>query len=287
MGSPVVQFLLESMAAPLILAGLLLTAARRLGPGRWSGIADAGAIIVAVCTTYVLAFGLPADLVFNARAKIMLSALGGLVIGIAVKRWTRSAGCSHIAGTTVVVGMIGIAGAIGIPIWVGLPALLQGRPESLYLAVPIAAALAARWLIIDAHAKAWASRSLIALTLAVGLAAIAAFGKAFSFAELGLSLGSALLAILAINRQQLAVPAALTAAAMLLALFTAILLYGEASPLALCILGTVIGAERLAGLISGGAEAEITTRHTLIFCALPAAVAILIARIDAGPFSIY
>lgn len=275
MGSPVVQLMLESMLAPLILAGLVLIYARGIGQGRFAALAEALAIVLAIGTTYLLAFGWPLDLVFSARMKIMLSAFGALVVGMAIERrvpWAR-------LGLT--------AGAIGIPIWVGLPALAQGRPESAFLALPIAAALAAPSLRDKVSPAPSAPKTLIALTMAFGLAAIAVLARAFSFAELSLSLGSALLAILAISRQQLTAPAAITAAAILLALITALLLYSEASPMALFILGTVIGAERMAALTGSGKGTNTATRGTLVFCVLPAAAAILIARIDAGPFSLY
>ena len=281
MGSPAVQLLLESVLAPFTLAALVLISIRWIGRDRLAAFLQALAVVLAFGTTYVLAFGLPADVVFNAKSKIMLTACIGLAIGMVVEQrpqWAR-------------LGLV--AGAIGLPIWVGFPVIEQGRPEMAFLALSIAAALLAPPLIgkaspdIGTPPGAGVSAILIPLTLAFGLAAIAFFAKAFSFAELCLSLGSALLAIMALSRQRLAAPAAITTAALLLALITAMLLYSEASPLALFVLGIVIGAERLAGLTSGEIAAISATRRTLIFCVAPLVAAILIARIDAGAISLY
>ncbi len=281
MGSPAARLLLESVLAPFVLAALLLMAARWAGQARFAAFLQAPAIVLAIGTTYILAFGWPDEFVPSARSKIMLAAFGGLAIGMILEqraRWAR---------------LVLIAGAIGLPIWIGFPAIEQGRPESALLAIPIIAALIAPSLMgmassgIAAPADAGVSAILIALTLAIGLAAIAVLASAFSFAELCLSLGSALLAILALSGRGFETPAALTTAALLSALITAMLLYSEASPLALFVLVTVIGAERLARLTNGQRSAKTATPRTFIFCLLPAAAAILIARIDAAPFSLY
>ncbi len=275
MGSPAVQLMLESVLIPIVLAGVVLMSARRF-PQERVACAEALAIVLAVGTTYVLAFGWPLGLVFSAKLKIVLSAFGGLLIGMAIEQRTRWARLGLVAGT------------IGIPIWVGFPLIEQGRPESILILLPITAALAVPQLIGKTPTDRGASKTLIALSMAVSLAVIATLAKALSFAELCLSLSSALLAILLISpKPPLGAPAALAAAAMLLALVTALLLYSEASPLALSVLGIAVGAERLASLTSSKEGAEMATRRIFAFCALPAILSILIARIDAGPFSLY
>ena len=128
---------------------------------------------------------------------------------------------------------------------------------------------------------------MIAFAMALGLGMIAVFARTFSYAELALSLASALLAALTIGQRRLAPPALITVAATLLALITALLLYSDASLIALLVLSSVIGAERL-GLVARGESAlEPSMKHIAIFCALPTVAAIVIARIDAGPFSTY
>ncbi|MGI9488947.1 MAG: hypothetical protein ACR2RF_24315 [Geminicoccaceae bacterium] len=280
MGSPAVQVLLESVLAPFTFAALVLIYIRWISQDRLVAFAQALAVVLAFGMTYVFAFGWPADFVFSAKSKIVLTACIGLAIGMVVEqrpRWARF-------------GLV--AGAIGLPIWIGIPVIEQGRPESALLALPITAALLAPSLIantsadIEAPTGAALSKILIALTLAFGLAAIALFARTFSFAELCLSLGSALLAIMAFSHQRLAVPAGVTTAALLSALITAMLLYSEACPLAIFVLSIVIGAKRLTDFTGGKMGAE-TTGRTLIFCLLPFVAAIVIARIDAGPFSLY
>ncbi|MGI9499236.1 MAG: hypothetical protein ACR2P3_04315 [Geminicoccaceae bacterium] len=275
MGPLAGQLLLESLLAPGLLAALVMLLARGSGYGPLAPFAPVLAIALAIGTTYVLAFGWPPGPAVGARAKILLSAVIGLAVGVAIQgriRWYRF-------------GFI--TAAIGIPIWIGLPALQQMNLESVLLILPVTAALAVLPIIGKTAPSASSPQILILLTLTVSLAAIAVFAKTFSFAELGLSLGSALLAILTIDRKPLAAPAVIMAAAMLSALITALLLYSEVSLPALLVLAFVIGADRLARLWTGGRKAHPSIWLVLVFCILPAAAAILIARIDAGAISIY
>ncbi|MDH3662786.1 MAG: hypothetical protein OEU92_22615 [Alphaproteobacteria bacterium] len=286
MGPLVGQLLLQSLLAPFVLAGLIMMTARWFGPhglGQDGGaiIAPALAIAAGVIATYLLAFGWPPILAVSARAKIVLSAIIGLVLGLLVEGRSRRTRYERWARFGL------ITGAIGIPLWIGLPALQQGRPESAFLILPSAAALVAPALFFRGAPSGGTLGLLILLTMTAGLAVIAAFAKALSFAVLALSLGGALLAILMLGREPLALPVVVMSAAMLLALTTALLLYSDASLPALLVLGTVLGAGRLAGASDMSPEAKAPVPRVLVCCLLPAAAAMLIARIDAGPISIY
>ncbi len=270
-----VQFLLESALVPFLVAAALGLAARTTVPDRARAGVLALAVLFAVGATYVLAFGWPSTLALNARTKIMLSAFIGVAIGMAIEhRLPRS--------------MIALAAlAIIIPLWTGLPALQQGRLDSALLIPLIAAALLAPRLMGDCRSWGERPKILTMMALALGLAGIAAFATSLSFAELSLSLASALLAIFLIGPKPTPAAATIVAAPILLALTAALFLYSSASLPALLVLSTVIGAEPLARRSWGREPAPLPTRRVLLYCLLPAAAAILIARIDGGSISIY
>ena len=280
MGSLAAQFLLESLLAPFAAAALLLTLARWLPRSRFAALGPVFAMMLALGTTYVLAFGWPSSHALDARTKILISAVLGAIMGLIVERRDRTSTVMLIAGATAII------------VWIGLPALVHGRPASALLLLPIAVALAALRLFGRGNASDETPPILTMLTLAFGLAAIAVFAKTFSLAQIALSLASALLAVLIFGRPALSSPGAkapveLLTSAMLLALSTALLLYSEANVFAVIILATTLIAGRLASR-SGEAEGGAVSipRH-VVFRLLPAAAAILIARIDAGPISLY
>lgn len=275
MGPLAGRFLLESILAPGLVAGLALMVVRGWSRDRSGRLAPALAIILAVGVTYVLAFGWPPNFAGGARSKVMLSALIGLVVGVALHRRAPWSGHAFTAA------------AIGIPIWIGLPALQLGKPESALLLLPIAAIISARAIGAAGPPPHRAPGILILVILAVSLSTLAAFAKAFSFAEIGLALASALVAILAIERAPLGAPATTVSAFMLLAVTTALLLYSEVSILALSVLALVPAAERFARRGSGSPSTAAPIGRVLVFCLLPAGIALLVARIDAGPISIY
>lgn len=270
----VAEFFLKSLFAPFLAAGLIVTASRHSDHPHLSVVAPAFAIVLALSTTTILAFGWPSGLVLNARTKILISAFVGLGLGIAVERQVR--------GSKLLLTLA----AIGIPIWVGLPTLQQGRWESVLLLLPIAVGLFALMLLDWPGRRNGRLEPLIMPIMTAGLAILAVFAKALSFSALGLALTSALLAILMMGGTSLSVAAAITSATMMLALITALLLFTDISLIALLILSTVLGAERLARLTCRNGEAP-SKRRVLLFCLLPAAVAVLAARIDAGAISIY
>ena len=276
MGPLAARLLLESLLAPFLFAALTTLSIRGLLREAFACLVPAFAMFSAVGITYILAFGWPPSLTMDARMKVMLSAVVGMAVGMALHHRIRGANAGLAIAT------------IGVPLWIGLPSLLLGKPTSALLLLPLAAAALGRSILGDATTRSGSvSRILILLTLAIGLAAIAAFAKAFSFAELGLALASALLAILVTCREPFQMPATLTAAAMLLALATALLLYSGASLPAFAVLAFVLGADRLARASNGNLDAPAPIGRVLFFCLVPAAAAIAIARIDAGPISIY
>ena len=135
MGSPVAQLLLESVLAPFVLVGLVLMSIRLTGHGWFAAYLEAFAVVVALGTTFVLAFGWPADLALSARSKITLAAVGGCVVGLAL--------CGRVRWARIAL----IAGVIGMPLWIGFPALEQGRPESALILLPVATAFAVPFLV--------------------------------------------------------------------------------------------------------------------------------------------
>ncbi|MGI9503139.1 MAG: hypothetical protein ACR2RE_08815 [Geminicoccaceae bacterium] len=270
-----VQFLLESALVPILAAGALGLAARTIVPDRARAGVLALAVLLAVGTTYVLAFSWPSTLVLNARTKIMFSAFIGIAIGMAIEH--------RLPWSTIALAAL----AIAVPLWIGLPALQQGRLESILLIPIIAAALFAPRLMGDCRSWGEPPKVLTMMALALGLAGIAAFARSLSFAELSLALASALLAIILIGPRPLSATAAIATAPILLALTAALLLYSNASLPALLVLSTVIGAEPLARRSSGREPEPVPTRRVLLYCLLPTAAAILIARIDGGSISIY
>ncbi|MGI9421356.1 MAG: hypothetical protein ACR2RA_26300 [Geminicoccaceae bacterium] len=276
MGSLAGQFLLEGLVVPFAAAGLILTVARRFGQSRrLAALGPLLALTLAVGTAYILAFGWPSNPALGARTKIMLSAIIGAIMGLVLERQPQR--------PTLTIA----AGAAAIALWVGLPALQHGRPASALLVLPVALALASLRLFGPKETPNRRPPSLVLPALAVGLAAIAVFAKTFSLAHISLSLASALLAILIVGRAPLGLAATLAASAMLLALATALFLYSQASILALVVLGGTVAAGRLArGSNTIGEDGRSLTRE-VVFCLLPAAAALVIARIDAGPISLY
>ncbi|MEZ5933791.1 MAG: hypothetical protein R3F54_17935 [Alphaproteobacteria bacterium] len=273
MGPLAAQLLLESVAAPLLVAGLVMGAFRLGGDAIDS--APALALVLAFAATYFLAFGWPASHALGSHAKIMLATIVGCSLGIAIDRgiwWSR-------------LGLI--TGAVAIPLWIGLPSLTQQRPESALLLLPVLAAGALTALIGRSGSVERLPTLLTLITLAFGTAVIAVVARTISFAELALALGAALLAILAIGRRPLLVSAIITSALTLLALITALLLYSEASVWSLLMLTLVAGAVPLARLFGSGNRPPTPIGRVLLCCLLPAAAAILIARIDAGSISTY
>lgn len=278
MGPLATTLLLESLALPWLIATLVMSLARSFE--RAAMIAPVLAIFLAVTTTYVLAFGWPTRPVIDAKAKIMLAAPLGLAAGFLIERQAPSARIAAWALTA------------GLPLWVGFPLLQQLELDSAFPVLPIVAGALIVWFFFrttgdERTAQGSAQQLLVLTTLAFGLAAIAALGKALSFAELGLAIGACLLAISMTTRESFGVTAATMAVSMLLALFTALLSFSDASPLALAILAIVIGAVPLARLSGGGQEQAPSFPRVLACCLFPMITAILIARIDAGAISIY
>lgn len=272
----VFELILESLVAPFLIAGFILFGARHLGEARLLALAPALAIVLALGITTIIAFGWPPTLVLNARTKILFSAFIGLALGLAAERHAKS----RAAATAVA--------ALGIPIWVGIPALQEAGLESaLLLLIPVTLGLL---LLIPSSdgpdGSGQRSKALTMLILAAGFAAIAAFARTLSFTALGLALASALLLVVTIGSTSFSTAAAITAAAPLIALVAALLLYTDASLVSVLILSTVIGARWMACFF-GRLQEEPSIGRIFLVSLLPLALAILAARIDAGAISIY
>jgi len=274
MGPLAAKLLLESGLIPFILAGLAMMVARRSRAPSSIELIPALAIFLAVGTTFILAFGWPTTLVLSARIKVMLSAVIGLALGVAVARQIR---WSEIALA---------AGAVGIPLWIGMAALQQGQPAFAGLIFPIAAVLAAACSNGRAGPIKASSGLMIVLT-AFGLAAIGYFGKSLSYMQLTLALGSAFLAIWIVGQRPPPNTAIIMAAALLLALFAALMLYSQASFPALLLLSTLVAAEPAARFFATDSSRPPPFRRIFLFSMAPLLTAIVMARIDAGSLSLY
>jgi hypothetical protein len=199
----------------------------------------------------------------------------GSLIGL-VEVWNRSIARLLLAMASLV-----------IPFWIGWPALVQDWSRGWLLMLPL---LAGCWLSreLTVQPSIVKRACLMLIAMATGLALIAVYAKALSLAEFGLALASALLAIILVGPKPLSGMAAIMAATMLLALLTTLLFFSSASPIALLVLTLVLGAERLASLAHRFNKAFQATSLTFaLLCVLPLVIAVVIARIDAGPFSIY
>lgn len=275
MRSLIGQGLLESWLVPFVVAGATIL------PARWSnrravvvGL-TAVAFLAAVGSFYALAFGWPTGASLGSRQKVVVALAAGSLIGL-VEVWNRSIARLLLAMASLV-----------IPFWIGWPALVQDWSRGWLLMLPL---LAGCWLSreLTVQPSIVKRACLMLIAMATGLALIAVYAKALSLAEFGLALASALLAIILVGPKPLSGMAAIMAATMLLALLTTLLFFSSASPIALLVLTLVLGAERLASLAHRFNKAFQATSLTFaLLCVLPLVIAVVIARIDAGPFSIY
>ncbi|MGI9434198.1 MAG: hypothetical protein ACR2Q4_05105 [Geminicoccaceae bacterium] len=271
------QFLLESWLVPFIVAGLITY------PSRWSDqrlvrlpIMTA-ALIGAVGATYILAFGWPAWTQPSARQKILLAPFLTVAVWlISDQRWRR----------------LGFVVALLLPvIWIAMPLLLRGLPEDdlpalLTVFLPVAIGLWSGYRH-ESHLALPRDQGVMLVAFALGLTGVAIFAQTFSLAALSLALAASLTAISMVGRMPVAPSILLAAGSMLLGLATAMTLYSDASRPALFMLALVA----IADILTDGLSRHLTKRWRICFlglcCALPTALAIAIARIDAGPFSLY
>jgi hypothetical protein len=265
------ELILNGVLAPLLVTALLFGTAYLADRDGFTALAPAIAITLAVCISGLVSFGWPLGLTFNARTKIMVSSIIGLALGVAFERDVR--------GSRVLLAL----GLTGIAIWLGLPALRQDLWQDGLLLIPVITGLL---ILASSRQSSGEAGLLIAVSVALGLAVIAALAKALSYSVFALALASPLLAALATGRPQLPLSAVITVGTTMLALLAALLLYTEVSLPALLVLSLCLGAEHLAKLTwrHGGRPPR---RHILPYCLGPTLLAILIARIDGGAISIY
>ena len=81
----IAELLFDGILAPFVIATLIICLANLAVESRFKALAQALAIVLAVCVAGLLAFGWPISWTFNARTKIMVSALIGLTLGTAFK----------------------------------------------------------------------------------------------------------------------------------------------------------------------------------------------------------
>ena len=285
MGSFASAVLLESSLVPflatffLAVIGALGGARQSQRPSLWAILASVSMLPVSVGLTYGLALGWPQSFGLDARSKLLIAVFLGALTGLGLSREIR---WSWPALILLV---------IALPLWIGLPALSQAKPGSGFLIAPALAGLAVVIMIRkNGHLLVTPRWMIILITLALGIAGIAALGRALTFAELALALGSSLTAAFLAVRSSLNIPlmpAAIGAVTMLLALATVLLLYSEASKLALLALATTFFATIIADLARRHAAQTPTSMIFALACLLPLSAALLIARVDAGSISIY
>ncbi len=277
MGPLAGRLLLESWLVPSLIALLLAGAVRGQVRPLLSALTSAAAVPLAVLAVFLAIAGPPESLHVDARTKMMLAAVAGSAVGFCL---ARGAGWS----TPALIVLVG-----GLPLWVALPALQQARVDTALTILPIGLGLA---FLTDGPARrmktAVGRRDVLPLiALALGLAVIAAFAKALSYTQLCLALGSALATMLLVGRTTSLIPPSIAALAMLLTAATALLLYSDASRLALACLAALPFSGVIGDLAGRHRSEAASTTAFALACLLPAALAVLIARIDAGPFSLY
>jgi hypothetical protein len=276
MGSFAGRLLLESGVIPFIVTLLGISTARYVdGVKRRSLLASTVMIPASVGATYLLVMGWPNGIAIDARIKIVLASFAGAIIGLGLHRNQSAAKAGAIALS------------IALPLWVGLPALQQARPESGFLLLPVLVGVLLSIAVQPSQSALTQRRLIILMTLAFGLAAIAAFARTLSYAELAFALASALIAVFFFGRNIDLSPILSSAASMMLALTTALLLYTDASRAALVVLSTVLLSEAANRLLGERFSRPVTALIFPLACLLPLCIAVMIARVDAGPFSHY
>jgi len=270
----IAELIVDGGLAPFGIASLILFAANRTVDDRLKALASAGAIVLAVCVAGLLAFGWPISGTLTARTKIMIASLMGFALGIVIT--------SRVGG----IGPIVLFGLVTIVVWIGQPALQQGRWDGIFLVMLVTAVTLLSARLYRADGNDSGPRLLIIVIFAFGLAILAAFARSLSYSVFAFALMSALLATLWIGKSTLPSSAVVTIEATMLALVSALLLYTDMSRLALLVLCTVFAAEHIARL-AWRHDGPPPQRYIFSFSIAPAALAILLARIDAGAISIY
>ncbi len=269
------QILLESIAVPAIVAGLVVFPTRWLSHRVSLGLITAAAFLAAIIATYLLIFSWPVSTVLAARQKIIFLTVVAALLSLSLGRKLSSR-------SLLVLSILG-------PLWIGWPALLQGKPASLLLALPMIVGFRVTWMSCrsDRPAREHTELCLLLLLMATGLALIALFARTLSVSQLSLALASTIPSILILGPQRRACLLPTMSAVMLSGLLSTVLLYSDASIAALGILSAALAAPALAGLLGKTRLFHSHAPATLLIASLLVALAAVIAWIDAGAVSVY
>lgn len=268
------KLLLESVVVPAVIAGFLVF------PTRWFShrvslfLVSATAISAAIATTYLMMFGWPVSEALGARQKIGLLTLAGLLLSIGHSR--KPTRLAHLLPALSVLG----------PLWIGWPALMQGHPTSILLALPIGAGLWIGHRSMTGKDKS-TELCLTVTIMAIGLALMALFARTLSMTQLSLALAATLGAIVLVGPKPPDRSVLTAGTTMLIGLASAIMLYSDVSLPAILVLGCILAITPLRRIIMN--QKAINNRPWLSLLIAMALVTLStgIAWIDAGSISIY
>lgn len=261
----------ETLLVPFATAALATGLLRLVLSGRQSATLIAVAPLLGFLAAHVLLFGPPALPPVMARDKIAWVAVLGTGLGfllLLMPRWT------DVLQTVV------LAAPVGLVLWLAWRLPLTFEP--LLAGVPLALVGAGVVGPLAAARQRNPRRVLMLLSVVVGIAVIAAYGRSLSLAQLAVALAASLLGVLVAGRSLHLMNATLLGpTGTVLALAGSLALFSEASRIALLLLAAVFAADRVA---AGLAPRRLPWLEPVLFaagCLIPLGLAVAIARADA------
>jgi len=186
LNDPVVQ----TAALPLLCATVVAILLRLVaGPGRGAALAGAG-ITIGFIAAYVTIIGTPSLEPRGSVQKLVYIAAGGLIVGTLVDLWNARRWIRWAA----LLGWPTLALA-----WLAENRLAQATVETWYLIGPIWAAMVLSLGRLEHAARREIDAGIVLLAFAIGLGAVALFGRSASLAQLALALAAALGGFLLLN----------------------------------------------------------------------------------------
>lgn len=267
------QILLESVVLPFALAALMPVLGRLL-PGRLRLALGVGAaLVVGFLAAYVAVHGWPGLTPVGAAHKLPAIAVVGLIAGGALARL----GPSRLLWRST--AMLTAALVVG---WLAWPRL----DAPTFVAPPLLLWLAGTLGLAALEAAPGRARALVMLiATALGLAGVAYLAHAVSIMQLALGLAAAV-AGAGCSGRYLRPALVLPAGALLLALGAILALYSDASLVALALLALVPAADRLSVILARTPGWHPRSLFVPL-CALLPVLAVVIARLAAGPPGIW
>lgn len=222
--------------------------------------------------TYVMIFGWPTSAMVGARQKIYLLTTTSVLLGLYLSRpppfrWLA---------IFLILGLL----------WIGWPLVIQGRSDAIFLILPIAFGLWTCHQALGAAEKTTQSGWLL-IVIAVGLSMIALHGRTISYSQLTLALASSLVVISLLGPKPPAAVPIIAALTMLSSLLGTLILYSDASILAILVLCSCLASPKLAQLLCNMFAIQFRYWMCLLIATVLLTAAIFIAWIDAGAVSVY